>query len=225
MSEDQQQGVIEFTPEELEQLKHLAVLYIDAKALILFSEEFDPDSRSNLQTIKELRDAFDHTMRVIGHKHSGIETDHDDDNDYCKKNLHKAVGHVYRAAFDALDGTVLSLRQKIAELINGYDRETLVSVFPDYAQMRLKLEELTKNISEHRARKDVGKDVGVTFDRYVDDVDQLKEFYLKILAAGNLLDEAKSEKSTRHSNQLLVNALFAIVSGSAAGLVVWAITN
>lgn len=54
-----------FFHQEAEQLRRLAVLYRDAKALILYSEEIDPESRSNLQTIKELRDAFDHLMRVV----------------------------------------------------------------------------------------------------------------------------------------------------------------
>jgi hypothetical protein len=54
-----------FSKEEIAQLEGLASLYMQAKSLILYSEEVDPDYRSNLQTIKELRDAFDHLMRFI----------------------------------------------------------------------------------------------------------------------------------------------------------------
>lgn len=51
--------------QDIPALRGVADLYVQAKALILYSEEVDPESRSNLQVIKELRDAFDHLMRVI----------------------------------------------------------------------------------------------------------------------------------------------------------------
>lgn len=99
-----------FCPNELEQLKALAELYIQAKGLILYSEEVDPDSRSNLQVIKELRDSHDHVMRVVALRLSQVQPENPtiSPEDYCRKNLEKAVGHVYRAAFDALDGTIVS---------------------------------------------------------------------------------------------------------------------
>ncbi|AFL73804.1 hypothetical protein [Thiocystis violascens] len=46
--------------EDLDKLAEIAALYMQVKALILYSEEIDENSRSNIQVIKELRDAFDH---------------------------------------------------------------------------------------------------------------------------------------------------------------------
>lgn len=93
--------------QDIPDLKTLADLYVQAKALILYSEEVDPDSRSNLQVIKELRDAFDHLMRVIVARVGTQAPDGASDPDYASRNIHKSIGHIYRAAFDALDGTVL----------------------------------------------------------------------------------------------------------------------
>lgn len=91
-------------------LRALADLYVQAKALILYSEEVDPDSRSNRQVIKVLRDALDHLMRVIVARVGTQAPTDAADPEYTSRNIHKAIGHIYRAAFDALDGTVLSLR-------------------------------------------------------------------------------------------------------------------
>jgi len=91
--------------QDLPGLRAVADLYIQAKALILYSEEVDPESRSNLQVIKELRDAFDHLMRVIVARVGNQTSPGATDPEYCSKNIQKAIGHIYRAAFDALDGT------------------------------------------------------------------------------------------------------------------------
>jgi hypothetical protein len=76
-----------FFHQEAEHLRRLAVLYRDAKALILYSEEIDPESRSNLQTIKELRDAFDHLMRVVSFHLAPDEAAATAYDGYCQKNV------------------------------------------------------------------------------------------------------------------------------------------
>ena len=101
-----------FSKEEIAQLEVLASLYMQAKSLILYSEEVDPDYRSNLQTIKELRDAFDHLMRIIVERFSDDKSALGDTSgtEYFQKNIQKSIGHVYRDAFDALDGAVMYYR-------------------------------------------------------------------------------------------------------------------
>lgn len=115
-----------FTGADIQQLKKLAELYIQAKGLILYSEEIDPESRSNLQVIKELRDANDHLMRVVvARLADNLPSGINDAQSYCHSNLDKAIGHVYRAAFDALDGTILSLREKVAKILDAYPQEVI----------------------------------------------------------------------------------------------------
>jgi hypothetical protein len=56
---------LSLSEQEKKKFEQLSDAYIQAKSLIIYVEELDPSSRSNLQIIKELRDAFDHTMRFI----------------------------------------------------------------------------------------------------------------------------------------------------------------
>jgi hypothetical protein len=196
---------------DLEQLKRLGDLYTQAKGLILYSEEIDPTARSNIQVIKELRDAFDHLMRVVAASLCDARTSGANAPDYCYKNIDKAIGHVYRAAFDALDGTVLSLRQKIVEVLEGYPQAVIKEVMPDYWEFRKKLELLTKNIASHRAAKDVAGDLGETLSLYVSDIEEIKGLYSRINSCGETLDEClaayEKERKAEHKKDLKVHVL------------------
>lgn len=190
--------MVGFLPRDLQQLKELSELYIQAKSLILYSEEVDPDSRSNLQVIKELRDSHDHIMRVVEIR---LASDKVLSEDYCEKNLQKAIGHVYRAAFDALDGTIVSLRQKISEILLNYPLDVIKNVLPDYWEVKIQLEKLTSTIAAHRARKDVGADIGKTLDDYVADIESIKVFYSKLLQACPALDECSAKKQQEEERE------------------------
>ena len=214
-----------FTDNETARLVQLSRLYREARALILYAEETDPESRSNLQIIKELRDAFDHLMRAISARLDLESTLGEDDPEYCKNNLRKAEGHVYRAAFDALDGTLLSLRVKIADVVEHYPHEALRNVVPDYWDIRRDLERLNQQVGDHRARKDVGPQVGETLDRYVQDVQSVREFHDRLLGCAPLLDEyvAKQAVEVRHSDQrtFWINALAAMTGGAIVACAAW----
>ena len=203
--------------EDLDKLAEIAALYMQVKALILYSEEIDENSRSNIQVIKELRDAFDHLMRVLSARLSGEIPQGAEERDYCPKNLQKAVGHVYRAAFDALDGTVLSLRASIAEIVDAYPLAVLKEIVPEYWEIKSNLNALCEKISEHRARKDVGTQIGVTFDRYVEDVECIKRFHDKLMHYGPALDEClkrtKGERQRASAKEILRLTLVAVVGG------------
>lgn len=210
-----------FAPKELESLKYLADLYTQAKSLVLYSEEVDPDSRSNIQVIKELRDAFDHLMRVVAARLSDTPPPGSNQADYCDKNLEKAVGHVYRAAFDALDGTMLSVKEKVVEVLEGYPLSVVTEVIPDYWAKKTRLNQLTANVAENRASKDVGGNLASTFDRYVADTAELSTFHNELMKLGPTLDECKRrqeveqvDEDRRHrKNHFLSGLGYSIVVG------------
>ena len=209
-----------FNDEERERLVELAELYIQAKALIIYAEEVDPESRSNIQIVKELRDAFDHVMRVVVAR-SSSGSPHANEEGYGEKNLHKAIGHVYRATFDALDGTVVSLKEKLVELLDPYPLEVIKTVIPDYWEQRGKIERLSERIADHRASKDVGDNVGEVLDAYMDDVEALKGFHKKVLASMCALDECKARQGRERRFSILENILIGLVIALIAGIVGW----
>lgn len=205
--------------QDIPDLRALADLYVQAKALILYSEEVDPDSRSNLQVIKELRDALDHLMRVIVARVGTQAPAGAADPEYVSRNIHKAVGHIYRAAFDALDGTVLSLRVKITQVVDSYPLEVLNQVIPNYWDIKRKLNELSGQVTEHRARKDVGAEIGATLDGYVSDVEAIKCFYSELLSCGPALDEYAVRLARQDRKKLLRDWLIALGSAVIGGVV------
>lgn len=190
-----------FTPKELENVRNLADLYMQAKGLVLYSEEVDPDSRSNIQVIKELRDAFDHLMRVVAARLSDTPPNGANEANYCDKNLEKAVGHVYRAAFDALDGTMLSLKEKVVEVLEGYPLSVVTEVIPDYWVKKTRLNQLTADVADNRASKDVGGNLASTFDKYVADTAELNRFYNELMALGPTLDECKQRQADEQKKE------------------------
>ena len=194
-----------FCPKDIELLRKLTDLYTQAKSLILYSEEIDPTARSNIQVIKELRDANDHLMRVLAARLSTVPPKDSSEVDYCEKNLDKAIGHVYRAAFDSLDGTVMSLREKVTEVLSDYPLDAIKTVLPNYWELRTKLDVLTTDVAAHRAAKDVAGNVAETLSLYIQDTEQIKGFYTQIVQAGPALDDylahhkkEESQENRRH---------------------------
>lgn len=222
-----------FTGADIQQLKKLAELYIQAKGLILYSEEIDPESRSNLQVIKELRDANDHLMRVVAARLSVNPPSDPKDATYCHSNLEKAIGHVYRAAFDALDGTILSLREKVAKILGAYPQEVIKDVIPEYWNMRISLDKLTNRIATNRAAKDVGADVCATLEQYVCDTELIKKFYSQLLDAGSSLDECQTrrtkEAKKEHGHHFWIHVragvLYSLIVGLSAAAGKYALDN
>jgi hypothetical protein len=76
-------------------------------------------------------------------------------------------------------------------------------------------------VTEHRARKDVGAEIGATLDGYVSDVEAIKRFYSELLCCGPALDEyavrlAQQERKEMHRDWLI--ALGSAVIGVLIGV-------
>lgn len=87
----------------------------------------------------------------------------------------------------------------------------------------MKLEELNETIGDHRARKDIGGNIGETLDRFVKDVDILKCFHKKLLSAGPALEEYKERKNQdgkkEKKSQVRISITNAIIGGIICALV------
>lgn len=214
MSSDPSQNPPFLSPEEQSELIRIASLYRDAKMIILYAEEVDPTISANIQIVKELRDALDHVMRVFINKSSGDLGN----GSYGLAQVDKAIGHVYRAAFDALDGTVLSLKIKINDCLIKYDKAVIKEVLPEYWNYKILLNSLCGQISENRGNKDVEKNHETLFDKYIAEVEELKKAYDAILRSGPALDECQSDFEA--SNKKSSYALFgSAIAGGVAGAI------
>jgi len=156
----------------LESLRDLGVLYSKTKRFILRAEQVDPQSRSNIAIFKEQRDALDHVMRALWEYFSeGTKID----EDYLCGQIEKARGHLFRAAYDALDGAGISFKLRIAQAMDGISNEAISAVHPDYYTHVVEINRIDSQIVEHRKAKDIGRTTMQNMDEYSAVVDRLAE--------------------------------------------------
>jgi hypothetical protein len=84
----------QLTPEEVERIKNIVEMYRYLKDLLIYSEELEIDTF--LPAINEIRDAFDHLMRVFAVK-NGLKEENDG---YEMRNLDASFDHIYRATYE-----------------------------------------------------------------------------------------------------------------------------
>lgn len=131
-------------------------IYFLTKHYLLIGEELSEDFDTVIQPVKEHRDAFDHIARVYGLKF--LQENIPDKEAYCISNMKKAVGHAYRAFFDAADFLTYVCRKKIRELLHNRDQDEIVRYYPDYPNVKQMLIDVPFQIAEIRKNKDVSVD-------------------------------------------------------------------
>lgn len=182
----------EHREQAIEKLKDLTELYIVVKELIIYFEEVNPEQKSDIQPINELRNAFDHLMRVVAVWLSISERD--DANEYIIVHLNKSFGHVYRAGYDTVDFLALTMKGLIIETLKGYKSKLINVAIPDYYPMiRPAIEDLNKNIAKFRSQKDVAENNANHLISYIESVKDIVAHYQKILKAVPALDELENE--------------------------------
>lgn len=206
-----------FSEEETETLKELTSLYRRVKELMIYAEEMDPEKRTFLPPVNELRNAFDHLMRVYAFKFGLISAN----SEYVSINLQKTFGHVYRAGYDLLDWTSIQLRNKILNGVDEFSSETLATVFPKYYQeIRPDLEIASSEISKIRAEKDIGDPDEDDFIKYIKIIERLKNHLEEIDKIKVSLIEYENEKKKRARNSRLWQVFFIIIGTIIGGAIV-----
>lgn len=208
--------MLSFQNNEYDDLVKLDKLYQDVKSIILYSEEIDPTSSCNLQIIKELRDAFDHLMTVI-HSHLVDQTIETDEIN-SRSNIDKAIGHVYRAGFDACDGTIISLKDLIEREFNKYHYDVIMEVIKDYWDIRKSIHQVIANVSMHRSKKDIGEASDEALSAYIEDMGILGDIYAKLLEYGPALEECKRRLRRKNAWQIVEKFIY-LVLGAILGTI------
>jgi len=215
-----------FSDDELQRIKEITELYSYTKDLILYSEELN-----NLSTfmppINEIKDAFDHFMRITSVKF-GM---HEGDDEYIRTNLDKVFSHLYRATFELFDYIRIYQKDSIDKKLNGISNEALVHVFPDYYhKIKPEMEGLITKIPSYKKDKDIGDpDIGV-IKSYYQSIQEMKENIRKIDAMLPALIEYEEKRKAEHAAKELneqvskrkdwtVQAVIAII-GTIIGIII-----
>jgi hypothetical protein len=215
---------LSFSANEKDRIKRLADAYIQAKALVLYAEEIDPSARSNIQPIKELRDAYDHIMLLAISKAYPHEAGRKLTQEECLGNIEKAIGHVYRASFDALDGVVLSLKELIARELCRFPADILSQVLPDYWDIKIELQRLVDQVAKYREQKSLSEGRNELLDKYFKDVDRIRRVYDRILHSGPALEEALRESGKKAKREKASQLKIRILGGLVVALIIWVVT-
>jgi hypothetical protein len=136
----------------------LIEIHNHAKSVFLCAEEFDSSFRDFLQPILELRHCLDHIIRVKAAErgiNGEVETK---EPEYVKCSVDKAIGHVYRAFFDAADWFSVCIRERITKALKWYSHDCITAVIPNYyPELRPRVDRICMEIAAIRGGKDIAK--------------------------------------------------------------------
>jgi hypothetical protein len=200
------------------QFRDYSALYAKTKRFILLAEEVDPESRSNIAVFKEQRDAHDHIMRVV--VEAGRESPK---TDYIDMHFEKARGHLFRAAYDALEGIAISCKLKLVPL-SDVPNGAFSAVYPEYWQQIVHFDKTHREITMARSNKDIGRDTLQNLERYEQQVDHLykvhHEMLLRVPALEDWTRRNEREKNAEGARQLKFKWKEFLIFGAIGALIV-----
>jgi len=213
-----------FTDEETAWFEKITKYYVACKELLIFGEQIDPENRTLVQSINELRNCLDHLIRVISSKLAPHKTD--DDPDYIRTNLDKAYGHVYRAAYDTLDWVSLTLKDRIVDELRGFSLETIQAVLPEYfTKIKPRVEQIQAGeITRLRMEKDVARKSEENLVKYGQVTAELKQLYQTISNRKSALVEHQSHLKQSRRKKLIQRIAVDVAIGITVGILVWLLT-
>lgn len=186
-----------------QQWKLIIKIHNLTKTLVLKCEEIDPDHEFYFPIIIQQRDALDHLVRaafgmyfpekLLAEKKSII-----DPEKYSNHQTSKALGHMYRAFFDAADWTSILCRERISDMMSVYSMKTIHFTFPSYvSRIKPKIEEISLEIANVRNSKDIGQTGEVIdgIDNYMSLISELINFMDEIQNKISDLNKAEFEKA------------------------------
>lgn len=197
-------------------------IYNSIKTLYIDCEETDPELKTNLQPLNEFRAALDHLMRINTIDHLGISIPNVNIDDEAEKLL----SHFKRAFYDICDMLSINYRNKIIDILEKYDTETITRAIPDYySSIRPDIERISLNISRLRREKGFAEtEPEERMKKYNEIVNKLKNYYEKILNSTASLEELYKDKIKRNTSRKITQIIIPIVSiiaGIIIGIVGW----
>ncbi len=192
--------------------------YSIIKEVYIECEETDPQLKSNLQPLNEFRAALDHIMKMM------LVYFNEDEKEVLVQ-YDKLNSHLTRSFYDICDMLSINYRNKIIDILDGYDVQVINTVIPEYySQFKPTIEEISLRIVRYRTQKGTANsDNYERFNEYKDDVLKLKNIFLKISQSqSNLIEvkekiESKEKKSNRKN--LWLGALLGAIGSAMVAVV------
>lgn len=211
-----------FSEEELGRLKEITELYMITKDLILYSEELN-NLESFMPPVNEIKDAYDHFMRVTSAKF-GLNPNRDDE--YVKKNFEKIFSHIYRATFELFDYIRIFQKDAIDKKLNDVSTEALNNVFPDYYRtIKPRIEFLIDQIPSYKRDKDIGDPNLTVVKRYHATIMEIREYIQQINSIKSSLVDYDMRRRDESLKRDWLNFIYLLLSAIIGGVIVYLITK
>ncbi len=187
------------------------------KELILRFEEVDPERKAFFNPMLQQRDAYDHIVRAkvaeLGRKEFENETER---IKYIDSNFDKALGHAYRAFFDAADWLSIIYRDNMNMAVDGYSAEAVNTAVPDFYETILPRTEKAHNeLVDIRKNKDIGTGAGILeqVHQYRTILDRMDEDWRKITDAKISLIKLKGKETAKKIKTAVIQLAIGIAIG------------
>ncbi|MFA5043293.1 MAG: hypothetical protein WC381_10460 [Kiritimatiellia bacterium] len=171
------------TSPDADQWARLVEIHNHAKSVFLCAEEFDPEFLEFVQPVMELRNGFEHIIRAKAAE-LGLNGERDAKlPGYIPQSFDKAIGHEYRAFFDAADWFSVCIRDRITKTLKHYSHECITAVLPEYyPKLRPRIDQTCREIASIRGAKDIAKDKDLLAEvaKYRAAIDELLGIYEQI---------------------------------------------
>jgi len=220
-------------------VQELIVLYTRTKQYVLLAEEKDPDCRSRISIFKEQRDAFDHLMRAItrhcretmpgewtAELHAPAladepQTSLSPDESYINAQIDKARGHLFRAAYDALDSMGISFKERINKAVVGASNEAITAAYKEYWDHLSKVNRLDASIARHREQKDVGSEHTLAnLETYAGDINTLSVISEEAESRiPGLVEYVRNQRASDRTSKVIIPVSIAILSITLTAIV------
>ncbi len=196
--------------DDCEKWELIVVVHNTAKSLLIKAEEVDPDHEFYYPPLIQQRDALDHIIRAACAWLNPTELRKNPQGkppnaaEYIERQMDKALGHAYRALFDAADWLSIVYRERIRETLSSYTTATIHAVLPDYHHViEPRIEKICFEIAELRKGKDIGSAESITegVQAYVKLIDELEAFLAKIRDARSKFDEVEFGQTAELSEE------------------------
>ncbi len=178
-----------------EALREIKVLYAKTKGYIIRAEEVDPTLRSNIAVFKEQRDGLDHIIRAVSEY---LDKGDAADKSYVCQQFKDAEGHLYRAAYDALDGMGISYKLRLNQVVSDFPIQAILAAYPEYADALEAIDAVEERVVEHRNSKDQRRTTLSELDEYfatIKTVDKHSKAILRRVPFIRQLDRSENRKA------------------------------
>lgn len=205
---------LEFDDAESSRLYEITSLYQKYKDLTLYAEELR--SESFIPAINEIRDAYDHFMRIFAVK---CDLKHENGN-YINSNLDATFRHIYRAVYDLLDYIRIFQKDIVSNKLSPFSLNTIHDVFPEYYQeIKPKIDRGLNNIPIYKASKDIGDPNIEVIDDYIALISEIRESILVIDSKiPSMIEYEQKQKREKRNNQIVQIIILLFVAFVSAAI-------